>query len=159
MINNTWNSGVIRENSNLTTMTNHPEPSYLADYFSAYCKEHNIGGISDEVLKKCFVIPDEGIDIRLYSFGIPFETKYYPIINENNYKMAADWYLGRYCVSNGIVAFVYRDGRTYIAKKNEKLINELHQAGFKWRSMEVLLSDGKEIIDPVLKAKWEEITK
>lgn len=128
------------------------EKEFQADC-EKFCDEHFIGCISDETLKNCFQMPMKGVRVKhLY-----FEDCYYPIISFCLDCTAADQ-IGTFCTNNGRVVFVYRDGKTYVTK-GYKILSELRAAGYKESGLFVPFSNGEEIVDPVLKAAWDKITK
>lgn len=119
----------------------------------SYCDEHHIGTISDETLRNCFEMPSTGVKVKhLY-----FEDCYYPIITTGLDCIAVD-YIGHFCTNNGIVVFVYRNGKTYVAK-GYGILKELRAAGYTESGLFVPFSNGEQIQDSVLKARWESITK
>lgn len=131
--------------------------SYVDDFVEdciAYCDSHHIGTIDDETLRNCFQMPSTGVKVK----HLNFENCYYPIINSNCLDCIAVDRIGKYSTNNGRVLFVYRDGKTYVAK-GYKILSELRAAGYTELPMFVPFSNGEEIQDPVLKARWESITK
>lgn len=131
--------------------------SYVEDFVedcTYYCDEHHIGSISEKTIQNCFEMPSTGVKVRrLY-----FEDCYYPVINSTCFDSAAADSIGRFCTNNGKVVFVYRNGKTYVAK-GYKILNELQTAGYTESGMFVPFSNGEMIQDPVLSARWESITK
>lgn len=131
--------------------------SYAEDFVedcAFYCDEHHIGTISDETLRNCFEIPSTGVKVKhLY-----FEDCYYPIINSTCFDCTAIDHIGRFCTNNGKVVFVYRNGKTYVTK-GYKILKELRDAGYTESGLFVPFSNGEQIQDSVLKARWESITK
>ena len=131
--------------------------SYAEDFVDdcvSYCDEHHIGTISYETLRNCFEMPSTGVKVKhLY-----FEDCYYPIINSTCFDCTAADRIGRFCTNNGRVVFVYRNGKTYVAK-GYKILNELRAAGYTKSGLFVPFSNGEQIQNPVLKARWESITK
>ena len=130
--------------------------SYKEDFVSdceAYCDERHIGTISEETLANCFEMPENGVRVKhLY-----FEDTYYPIMNQSCLDCRCD-NLGHFCSNNGRVVFVYRNGKTYVAK-GYKILNELRAAGYTESGLFVPFSNGEQIQDCVLKARGESITK
>ena len=131
--------------------------SYAEDFVEecvSYCDEHHIGTISEETLENCFEMPATGVKVKhLY-----FEDCYYPIINSTCFDCTAVDRIGHFCTNNGKVVFVYRNGKTYVAK-GYKILNELRAAGYTESGLFVPFSNGEHIQDCVLKARWESITK
>lgn len=131
--------------------------SYAGDFVEdciSYCDEHHIGTISDETLRNCFEMPSTGVKVkRLY-----FEDCYYPIINSTCFDCIAADCIGRFCTNNGKVVFVYRNGKTYVAK-GYKILKELRAAGYTESGLFVPFSNGEQIQDDVLNARWESINK
>lgn len=131
--------------------------SYAEDFVEdcvSYCDEHHIGTISEETLGNCFEMPATGVKVKhLY-----FEDCYYPIINSTCFDCTAVDRIGHFCTNNGKVVFVYRNGKTYVAK-GYKILNELRAVGYTESGLFVPFSNGEQILDPDLKARWESITK
>ena len=129
--------------------------SYAEDFVEdcvSYCDKYHIGTISKETLRNCFEMPSMGVKVKhLY-----FEDCYYPIINSNCLDCIAVNRIGHFCTNNGKVVFVYRDGKTYVAK-GYKILNELRAAGYTESSLFVPFSNGEQIQDSVLNARWESI--
>lgn len=118
-----------------------------------YCDEHHIGSISDETLANCFEIPEEGVRVKhLY-----FEDTYYPIMNQSCLDCRCE-NLGHFCYNNGCVVFVYRNGKTYVAK-GYKIIQELESVGFTNAGLFVPFSNGEQIQDWAMRNRWDSITK
>lgn len=118
-----------------------------------YCDDRNIGCISAESLANCFEMPISGVDVKhLY-----FEDTYYPVMNQNFLDCRCE-HLGHYCTNNGRVVFVYRNGRTYVTK-GYSILKELQDAGYTEAGLFVPFSNGEEIQDPFLKAKWDAVKK
>lgn len=128
------------------------QEEFTADCY-AYCDKHGYGTISDETLANCFEMPATGVAVKhLY-----FEDTYYPAISRCLDCVAIDR-IGRFCTNNGRVVFVYRNGKTYVAK-GYKILSELRSAGYKESGLFVPFSNGEAIQDPVLKARWDAISK
>lgn len=140
-----WNA--LRENARQSY-----EEDFVADC-NRYCDEHGFGEISEETLQRCFKMPSTGVHVKhLY-----FEDTYYPIMNQSCLDCRCE-NLGHFCYNNGRVVFVYRDGGTYVAK-GYKILEELRSAGYKEMGLFVPFSNGEQIQDPVLRAKWETLSK
>ena len=119
-----------------------------------YCDKHGIGAISEESLKNCFQMPENGVAVtHLY-----FDNTYYPQLNTTCLDCVAIDKLGKFCGNNGRVVFVYRDGKTYVTK-GYRIMHELRAAGYQEAGLFVPFSNGETIQDPVLKARWDAITK
>ena len=129
------------------------EEDFVADC-NRYCDEHGFGEISEETLQRCFKMPSTGVHVKhLY-----FEDFYYPIINTLCLDCIGVERIGHYCSNNGRVVFVYRDGGTYVAK-GDKILEELRSAGYKEMGLFVPFSNGEQIQDRVLRAKWDALSK
>lgn len=129
--------------------------SYAEDFVedcTSYCDKNHIGTLSDETLRNCFEIPTTGVKVKhLY-----FEDCYYPIINSTCFDCTAVDYIGRFCKNKGKVVFVYRDGKTYVAK-GYNILRELRAAGYIESGLFVPFSNGEQIQDYVLNARWKSI--
>lgn len=118
--------------------------SYEKDFYddcASYCDEHHIGAISLETLRNCFEMPSSGVRVK----HPHFETCYYPIINSGCFDCAAIDKIGHFCSNNGKVVFVYRNGKTYVAK-GYKILNELRAAGYTESNLFVPFSNGEQIV-------------
>ena len=131
--------------------------SYEEDFVSdcnRFCDEHGFGKISEGTLQRCFKMPSTGVRVKhLY-----YEDCYYPIINNLCLDCIGVERIGHYCSNNGRVVFVYRDGGTYVAK-GYRILEDLRSAGYKEMRMFVPFSNGEQIQDPVLRTRWEALSK
>ena len=91
-------------------------------------------------------------------YTLKFILSTYPVITQFKLDTLARDSLGTYYMNNGIVVFVYRDGRTYVTK-GYKVIQYLNNAGYRERCMFVPFSNGEEIMHDAFRAKWEAIRK
>lgn len=133
------------------------DKSYAEDFVDdcmLHCDEKNIGTISDETLKNCFEMPVTGVQVKHRHF----EDCYYPVINTICFDCTVADKIGHFCTNNGRVVFTYRNGKTYVAK-GYKVLGELRAAGYTEEGIFVPFSNGEQILDPVLRARWESITK
>ena len=131
--------------------------SYKEDFAedcAKYCDEHGIGTLSKEILENCFVMPDNGVRVR----HIGYEDMYYPVIQNYCLDSVAIGKLGKFCTNNGKVVFIYRDGKTYVTR-GYRMLETLRKAGYKETGIFVPFSNGEQIQDPALKARWEAIKK
>lgn len=145
------------EQSKWVTLRKKARQSYEKDFVedcASYCDKHHIGTISDETIRNCFEMPSTGVKVK----HIYFETCYYPVINSGIFDATAVDSIGHFCTNNGKVVFVYRNGKTYVAK-GYKILNELCAAGYTESNLFVPFSNGEQILEPYLKARWESITK
>lgn len=131
---------------------------YLKDNIRDCCEwsdEHGIGSISDDLLEQALEVPDGGLP-----FHSPrgYDDTYY---GECSCGMdcVATMRLGKFCRNNGVVAFVYRDGHTYLARGYKKIIPALTAAGYTETSFFVPLSNGETITDVALASKWESLKR
>lgn len=120
-----------------------------------YCGRHSIEALSEEVLGRCFELPEQGVHVK----HIHYEDWIYPIFAGHYFDAVHEIeMLGTYCTNNGRVVFVYIDGRSFVAK-GYKILDALRKAGFTEKGMFVPFSNGEVILDPILRAKWEAISK
>ncbi|MBR2709548.1 hypothetical protein IKE72_00500 [Candidatus Saccharibacteria bacterium] len=114
-----------------------------------WCDQHFIGILSDEVLDRCLRIPCEGMIVkdagRVKIIG--------PLCGELSVDTTVTEKLGRYNTNNGVVAFVYRDGHTYLAN-GYWILKDLHHSGYRKAALFVPLSNGEKITDPHLAEEW-----
>lgn len=126
---------------------------FVEDCFK-WCDEHHIGALSDKTLENCFEMPADGVKVkRLY-----FEECFYPIVRGTCLDCTVVDKLGKYCTNNGRVVFVYRDGKTYVTK-GYGILSELRAVGYTEAGLFVPFSNGEEILDFGLKARWDSIKK
>ncbi|MBR2753905.1 hypothetical protein IKD82_01970 [Candidatus Saccharibacteria bacterium] len=119
-----------------------------------WSKEHGIGELSEESMKRCFRIPRGGVPVK-HPY---YETIIYPICNEQCLDSVAVSRLGRFCSNNGRVVFVYRDGHTYVTK-GYWILDELRHAGYKESDLFVPFSNGETIMDSELATLWKKLQK
>jgi hypothetical protein len=133
------------------------EQSYKSDFVSdceSWCDKHDIGKISEDSLRYCLLMPENGVPVR----RLRFEDRYYPVVNNTYVDCTVVNSLGKFCTNNGICVFVYRDGNTYISK-GYGIVGELKSAGYVESGIFVPFSNGEKITDPCLKAIWDGIPK
>ena len=112
------------------------------------------GELSAETMERCFKIPRSGVPVKhLY-----YEDTVYPACNETMLDCTVADKLGNYCTNNGRVAFVYRDGHTYVTK-GYCIVSELEHAGYSKSGLFVPISNGEQITDFGLASQWEALTK
>ncbi len=145
------------EQSKWNSLLKKAHQSHLKDFVDdcvSYCDEHHIGTISEETLQNCFEMPSTGVKVKRFNF----EDCYYPIINSTFFDSFVVDSIGHFCTNNGRVVFVYRNGKTYVAK-GYKILNELRAARYTESGLFVPFSNGEQILDPTLNARWESIKK
>ena len=118
----------------------------------AWCDEHKIGSIDENLLESCLRIPRSGIPVE---DGGVYST-YYPRLNETCIDIVAISCLGSYSYNAGRVAFVYRDGHTYLSK-DPAIMNALEKAGYRRDDFLVPLSSSEKITDAYLRHLWDNI--
>ena len=119
-----------------------------------WCNSHNIGELEPELLANCFRIPRDGVSVK-HPF---YEGVCYPVCNEQCMDSTVTDKLGCFYCNNGIVAFVYRDGHTYVTK-GYWVVECLLAAGYRERGIFVPFSNGEQIADPGLADAWSRIVK
>lgn len=118
------------------------------------CDKQGVITLDDSILSNAIEIPRTGIKIK--HFGCVDTV--YPVITSNLLDSYSAKKLGTFCTNNGRVVFVTREGKTYVTK-GYKILDKLRSAGYREESIFVPFSNGEEILDPVLAAKWERIKK
>ncbi len=118
----------------------------------AWCNEHHIGSIDEHLLESCLKVPRGGIPVE---DGGVYST-YYPRLNETCVDIVAISCLGSYSYNSGRVAFVYRDGHTYLSK-NPAIMDILEKAGYRRDDFLVPLSGSEKITDAYLGYLWNNI--
>lgn len=121
-----------------------------------YAEKKGYGSIEEWILEEyCFEVPTEGVEVERID-GSHFT--HYPAIRyiKNNSILGK---IGLYSIRNGICAFVYIDGKTYVTCHNF-VAEELKEKGFKSGFLWVPFSDRSEkIVDFQHSTKWEKILK
>ncbi len=111
-----------------------------------YSARHAIGKLSADVLESCFHIPKAGVRFRN--------------LNGSSYFQPDRWnikeMLGHFCSNNGVIVFYHADGEVYITR-NWNVMNALFNAGYTKSDLTVPLSNGEEIVDETLAARWAAI--
>lgn len=79
-----------------------PEENFSAEC-EKFCNEHHIGALPPLVMKKSFLIPNEGLRVK----HVNYETHTYPVITQFKLDNLARDSLGTYYMNNGIVVIVY----------------------------------------------------
>lgn len=118
----------------------------------AWCDDHHIDSIDENLLKSCLRIPRGGIPVE--SSGV--YSIYYPRLNETCVDIVAINCLGSYSYNAGRIVFVYRDGHTYISK-DPSIMDVLEKAGYRRGDFLVPLSGSEKITDAYLKYLWDNI--
>ena len=114
-----------------------------------WSNEHGVKRLSHSILRKCFEIPEDGMIVR----HATFDERISPVLNQSKPDPMMSSYLGRYSFYRGLVVFVYRNGKTYVAK-GYGLIRRLRHAGYKDTGIFVPFSDGSVPVDQKLRIKW-----
>ena len=117
-----------------------------------WCDEHHIGSIGERLLESCLKVPRGGIPVE--SSGV--YSTYYPRLNETCVDIVAINCLGSYSYNAGRVAFVYRDGHTYLSK-DPTIMDILEKAGYRRDDFLVPLSGSEKITDAYLRYLWDNI--
>jgi len=129
----------------------------FTDECISYSKKHGIGALPKEILGKCLEMPDKGIMVLYKRAKLPFKQTYFPILRPILDVTAVER-IGRYNESNGVIAFIYQNGKTMLAR-DSSIIADLKAAGYREAAITVPLSEDVEIIDPDIKARWESLKK
>ncbi len=144
-------------------------PPYDAEKFRRSCKEAwnshynkyeqdcinwsdecHFGELDESVLRRCLRIPRDGIEVRYYNNT----RRVQPVCNEACFDYLARRLLGHYCSGENTI-FVYCDGGTYITH-GDWIAKSLDYAGFRRVDLEIPLSRGEVIVDPILRQLWSE---
>lgn len=117
-----------------------------------FADQYGFGTISEELLKKCFKMPKNGVPVK----HTHFETIHYPAIKSECLDCVAADFIGRYCTNNGVLTFVYRDGATYVTR-DYSVIPALRNAGYIEATFYVPFSNGEKILHPEYASRWNQI--
>lgn len=120
-----------------------------------YCTKIGVGAISDASLANCLKVPKGGI--KTWNPFHNYEGHFFPVISGCLDANAVEK-IGKYATNNGRVMFIYYDGSTYVTK-GYGIIEELEAAGYRRIKVYVPLSNGEEIRNNELSAKWSSIIK
>ena len=124
------------------------------DDCNKFCDEHEFGIIKDELIEKCFEIPKFGVHVREASGE---DIYYYPAIIRSYLDYTAVEKLGKYSIKNGVVAFVYRNGKTYVTP-NQKVLEAIRKADFiEEEDMIVPFANGEKIYNQGYANLWKKI--
>lgn len=115
-----------------------------------WCDEHCIEALTEDVLAKCFEMPESGVVAK----NLLYETELHPVKLYN----VDSTRIGKYCYNNGKVVFVYRDGRTFVAK-GYGILDLLEAAGYQRGSLFVPFSNGEVPTDSRIAKFWESLPK
>ena len=116
-----------------------------------YCNKHGINKLDENTLAGCFELPDSGVHVK---HGY-YEDCIYPLFEGKFFDSChLQENLGTFSTNNGRVVFIYRDGRTFVAK-GYKILKELRDAGYHEGGLFVPFSNGEMILDYSLRAAWE----
>lgn len=127
------------------------EFSEECEYFS---DENHIGLLKRDTLKRCLKIPVTGVQVSKDGKT----TRYYPIISSTKVDYTVVSKIGKFSVNNGVVAFTYRDGSTYVTK-GDKVIEELEGAGYRRDNFFVPFSNGEKIMEAHIQRVWSLIQR
>lgn len=116
---------------------------------NAFCDKNEIGTIDEKYFDKCFEMPETGVPVKHPCW----EETYYPAITGSFLDCVAVDKLGKYTYNNGTIAFVYRDGKTYVTR-DYNVLGALRAAGYKEGSLFVPFSNGETIAHVGLGARW-----
>lgn len=114
-------------------------------------EEKGLKELPEEVFKMSLEIPEDGLETLWWGHD---KSKTTPI---------SDWELpeimGTYCQNNGKVSFIAANGRMYVTPFTSEVRAMLAEAGYREGSLYVPLSNGEQIVDPALAAKWDVMKK
>ena len=110
-------------------------------------RERGIVELPKALLEISLEIPQEGLETS-WMGQKPERT--FPVSGDYSIEAA----MGTYTQNNGRVAFVTTEGKTYVTPFCFEARETLKAAGYKEGSLFVPLSNGEEILDPDLNAKW-----
>lgn len=119
-----------------------------------FCDEHEFGNIDEAIIQKCFQMPSFGVRVKESSGD---DIYYYPAIIRSYLDYTAVEKLGKYSTKNGVTAFVYRDGKTYVTPSQE-VLEAIRQADFiEEKDMVVPFANGEKIYNQGYENLWRKI--
>lgn len=125
------------------------EAQERANKCAELARQKGLEPLPSEAYDMCIQVPKEGL---VYSFWGE-EGRCYPV---EDYRLKD--VLGTYCQNNGRVVFVDDKGNTYVTPFCEEIRNALSASRYREGSIYVPLSNGEELLDPSLNAKWKNLT-
>ena len=114
-----------------------------------YARQKGLEDLPEEVYGMCLQIPKEGLEYSNWGQ----KGKCYPV---EDYQLKET--LGTYCQNNGRVVFVDDKGNTYVTPFCEEIRDALSASRYREGSIYVPLSNGEELLDPTLNARWKNMT-
>ena len=130
------------------------ESTYREDFTNdclEYADNNGIGKLPRHILNKCLEIPERGLAVR----NNVFEESIYPILDKrrpDDHMIKS--YVGRYSTQQGITLFIYRDGRTFLAK-GRGITRRLKRRKYQETGIFVPLSNGALPVDKRLRSEWD----
>ncbi len=119
-----------------------------------WADKHDIRPLKKETMRICFRIPSSGVPVEYSDRYESHSARIYPACKECVVDAGVLEKIGTFCQNNGRVAFVYRDGHTYVTR-GHWIVEELRESGYKEDYLFVPFSRGEVITDPKLEKKWE----
>lgn len=123
-----------------------------------YCDSKGIKALDNEVLAKCFEIPECGFEYKdsHIEFLADKNFWFYPYLSETSSFDNAVKYLGKYCYRKDSVAFVYRDTRMFVAK-GSRIVKILEANGYERTWLNIPLTSETTLLDQTLKKEWDSL--
>ena len=120
-----------------------------------YSDEKGIKELSQSFLNNCLEVPMGGITVK----NVAYDTVHYPLLNpllEDERQLEK---IGAYNIRKGVVVFVYRDGRTMVAKANAiPRVLKYAEGYYRDKRLFVPLAEMR-IIDEKIGTKWDGLAK
>lgn len=120
-----------------------------AERIRRLAEEKGLSELPQEVYDMALAIPEEGLETLWWGFE---KSKTTPIDEADLQEC-----MGCYWQNNGKVSFIDSTGRMLVTPFCSEIREKLAEAGYKERSIYVPLSNGEEIVDPVLKDRWHDL--
>lgn len=119
-----------------------------------FCDEHEFGAIDETLFQMCFEMPSYGVRVKNSCGEYIY---YYPAIIRSYLDYTAVEKLGKYGTKNGITAFVYRDGKTYVTR-SQKVLEAIIKADYiEEKDLVVPFANGEEIHNQGYANLWKKI--
>lgn len=131
--------------------------SYIDEFVvdcNKFCDEHEFGTIDEMLFQKCFEMPLSGVRVKVVDGE---DIYYYPAIIKTCLDYMAVEKLGKYSTKNGVTAFVYRDGKTYVTP-SKQVLEAIREADFiEEEGLIVPFANGEKIHNRGYANLWKKI--
>ncbi len=125
---------------------NEREEREKRERYGKIAEDKNLKALPEEVYKMSLAIPEDGLETTWMGEE---KSKTRPIMEQ---KIPES--IGTYYQNNGRVSFVDSSGKMFVTPFCSEVTQMLTEAGYQERGLFVPLSNGEQIEDPKISAKW-----